>query len=235
VLGAAEFCFLFACFLLLFSHMIFGLEKIQVCNVMWLWGHEIDGMELCAGMDWSSSMSSTSGSWIDKEAKRRAEIEKNSGRKDFVTGGFQGFGSENMGGGTGGGMNQARSGGFGEIGKSGALRRCVSMCAPPCSHFIRRVLCQRGQNCCLCEMSSFCLIFFVAQKTALVDVEDETPGAGLTSCSVSAGDCPIFPYKRTRWIWKNGLIQTVRRTRRVRARRRRNHPRYAFSVLLCLG
>ncbi len=98
-------------------------------------------MEVCAGMDWSTSMSSTSGSWIDKEAKRRAELEKNSGRKDFVTGGFQGFGSENMGGGGGGGGgNQARSGGFGEIGKSGALRRsvCLSfcLCTPPCTQHL---------------------------------------------------------------------------------------------------
>jgi hypothetical protein len=73
-------------------------------------------------MDWSSSMSATSGSWIDQEAKRRAEIAKNSGRKDFVTGTFQGFGSENMGGG-----GEVRSGGFGEIGKGGGLRRCVSL------------------------------------------------------------------------------------------------------------
>ena len=79
----------------------------------------------------SNSMSASSGSWIDNEARRRAELSKNSGKDLTKSGGFgegskggmQGFGSENMGGGSG-----ARSGGFGGIGKGGARIYTIGVC-----------------------------------------------------------------------------------------------------------
>ena len=80
----------------------------------------------------SNSMSASSGSWIDNEARRRAELSKNSGKDLTKSGGFgegskggmQGFGSENMGGGSG-----ARSGGFGVIGKGGGQGSTSSVSA----------------------------------------------------------------------------------------------------------
>ena len=74
----------------------------------------------------SNSMSASSGSWIDQEARRRAELSKNAGKDltksggfgDGAKGGMQGFGSEHLGGGDFGGSDP-RSGGFGLIGKGG--------------------------------------------------------------------------------------------------------------------
>ena len=78
-------------------------------------------------------MSSSSGSWIDQEARRRAELSKAAGKDlsksggfgDGAKGGLQGFGSENVGSGVG--NSEVRSGGFGVIGKTQGGGGCPTL------------------------------------------------------------------------------------------------------------